>query len=101
ASEAERGLDRVLSIVVVRSRIAEIGDYCSRPAAVDRPVEPIDGIGSALMIVVDKEAQLLGIESGSSRQQQLAGQDRKLATFGFNPPRSVVDSSGMRRCTWR
>ena len=105
------GPHRALGVVLMRLRIAEIGEHAVAHVLGDEPAERAATISAtAAVIGADDLAQILGIEPGRERGRadEIAEHDRELAALGRVPERSVLcirvstqggnPSIAMRRC---
>src|SRR6516162_5670854 len=63
----EAGPHRALRIILMRSRVAEIGEHAIAHIPGDEPIELVDDIGDDAKVFVDNLAQILGVEPHGER----------------------------------
>jgi hypothetical protein len=83
-NESQAGPYRLLGIVLVRPRVAEVHQHPIAHVLGDKAVEVGDRIGDAAMIHADDLAQVLGIKARRQRRRadQIAEQHGELPAFG-------------------
>ena len=84
STRAKAGPYRLLGVVLVRLRVAEIHQHAIAHVLGDKAVEAADRLGDAAMIGADDLAQVLGIEARRKRRRadQIAEHHRELPTLG-------------------
>lgn len=88
--DGETRTHRLLGILLVRLRIAEIGEDAVAHVLGDKPAEPGQHLGDAAVISADDLAQIFGVEARRDlgRADQIAEHDGQQASLG----------AGFRRC---
>ena len=83
--ELEPGADRPLGIVLLRPRVAEVGQDPVAHVLGDEAAEAFDPRGDAAVVGADQLAQVLGVEAGGERGRadQVDEHHRELAALGL------------------
>ena len=93
-AQIEPGANRQLGVMLVRIRVAEIGEDRITDAPSDRTITAAERVGQAALEGTDDLAQFLGV-SARRRPHEFARHHRQLAPFGLRLWRRL--GSGRRR----
>jgi hypothetical protein len=97
--DTKSGADRALGIVLMGSRVAEIGEHAVAHVFRDKPVGAPDDIGNSAVVGSNDLAQILGVEPSRElgRTDQIAEHHRQLPAFGIGGSRGIVGRRNHRR----
>ena len=97
--EREPGADRPLGVVLVRPRVAEVGQHAVAHVLGDEAALPLDRRRDAAVVGADQLAQVLGVEAGGERGRadQVDEHHRELTPLGPCLARRRPDRGRRRR----